>query len=76
MDSEDKFAFMLDVSGSTGGSNNYWKTVYDVLSLYANQISRYYEWDSNIKEVSKKEMEAQIASKKGKGGTSPEVVAR
>jgi hypothetical protein len=28
MDSEvDKFAFMVDVSGSTGGSDNYWKTV-------------------------------------------------
>lgn len=37
-----KFAFMVDVSGSTGGSDNYWKTVGDILSLYADQIGFYY----------------------------------
>jgi hypothetical protein len=32
----EKFAFMVDVSGSTGGSDNYWQTVADVLSIHAN----------------------------------------
>lgn len=37
MDAEvEKFAFMVDVSGSTGGSDNYWKTVGDALSIHAN----------------------------------------
>lgn len=67
----DKYAFMVDVSGSTGASQNYWNEVGNVFSLYANDIGHYYEWDSNIQKVSKKEMEAQINSMSGKGGTSP-----
>lgn len=39
---------MVDVSGSTGGSDNYWTTVGQVLSLYANEIDKYYEWDNHI----------------------------
>jgi hypothetical protein len=43
MDMEvEKYAFFVDVSGSTGGSDNYWKTVGDCLSLHANEISHYY----------------------------------
>lgn len=38
----EKYAFFVDVSGSTGGSDNYWKTVGDCLSLHANEISHYY----------------------------------
>lgn len=72
----EKFAFMVDVSGSTGGSDNYWKTVGDALSIHANDISHYYEWDNGMRLVSKKDMETQIANKHGKGGTSPEVVAK
>jgi len=39
---------MVDVSGSTGGSDNYWKTVGDVLSIHANDIGHYYLWDTTI----------------------------
>ena len=53
---EEKYAFMVDVSGSTGGSDNYWNTVRDVHSLHANDIGLYYEWDSGINNVTKKEM--------------------
>lgn len=72
----DKFAFMVDVSGSTGGSENYWNTVQEIFNLHANETDLYYEWDSGINKVDKKEMEFQIESRQGKGGTSPEVVAR
>lgn len=41
----EKYAFMVDVSGSTGGSEHYWKTVADLFSLYANDIGSFYEWD-------------------------------
>lgn len=55
MDSQtDKFAFMVDVSGSTGGSENYWNTVREVFGLHANETDLYYEWDSGINKVSKK----------------------
>lgn len=67
---------MIDVSGSTGGSDNYWKTVSDIFSLHANDIGTYYEWDSDIRKITKKQMEEQIANKHGKGGTSPEVMAK
>lgn len=33
---------MVDVSGSTGGSDNYWKTVGDIFSLHANDTGLYY----------------------------------
>lgn len=57
MDSQtEKFAFMVDVSGSTGGSDNYWNTVRDVHSIHANDIGLYYEWDSDINNVTKKQM--------------------
>ena len=72
----DKYAFMVDVSGSTGGSQNYWQTVADVFSLHANDNGSFYEWDSGINKVTKKEMEFQIEARTGKGGTSPEVCAR
>lgn len=71
----EKFAFMVDVSGSTGSSDNYWSTVWELFGLHANDIGQYYEWDDSIRKVSKKQMEEQIQKKHGKGGTSPEVVA-
>jgi hypothetical protein len=37
-----KFAFMVDVSGSTGGSDNYWKTVDELFSLHANEVGHWY----------------------------------
>jgi len=47
---------MVDVSGSTGSSANYWDAVHHVFNLYANDIEHYYEWDSGIKKVTKKQM--------------------
>jgi hypothetical protein len=32
----EKFAFMVDVSGSTGSSDNYWLTVGNLLAIHAN----------------------------------------
>lgn len=45
----EKFAFMVDVSGSTGGSDNYWNTVRELFGLHANEVGHWYEWDSSIK---------------------------
>jgi hypothetical protein len=44
--------------------------------MYAKDVSNYFAWDDGIKEVNKKAMEQQISTKRGGGGTSPEVVAR
>ncbi len=30
----DKYQFFLDISGSVGGSDNYWKTVSEIVTLY------------------------------------------
>jgi hypothetical protein len=75
MEKEEPFVFMLDVSGSTGGSENYWTTTNEIFKQFDNQISHYYQWDTNIKEVSKEEMENHIKNKRGGGGTNPHLVA-
>lgn len=77
MDPEnEKFAFMLDVSGSVGGSENYWDTIGQLIAMYGQDIGHYYFWDSRIEEVNKKNMEQAIAKRMGRGGTSPELVAQ
>lgn len=30
----DKYQFFVDISGSVGGSESYWSTVNDILTLY------------------------------------------
>ena len=45
---QQKYAFMLDVSGSVGGSVNYYETVSNLVSMYGQEIGSYYFWDSRI----------------------------
>ena len=45
---------MLDVSGSVGGSENYWNTVSEIVAKYGQEIGHYYFWDSSIENVGKK----------------------
>lgn len=46
---------MLDISGSTGGSVNYYEGVRDVLAMHGQNINKYYFWDSKIDKVDKKQ---------------------
>ena len=71
-----QYQFFLDVSGSVGGSLNYWNTISEILSLYATQIQHFYFWDTSIEIVDKKVLEAAIEKKMGRGGTSPSLVAQ
>lgn len=73
---KESYALFVDNSGSTGNSANYWSAVNDVIYKYAKNISHYYLWNSDIKEVPLKQLEAWVTSKKGTGGTSPNVVAQ
>ena len=73
---KDSYALFVDNSGSVGNSENYWSTVQLVINNYAKDIESYYLWNSAISKVTLKDMEKWIASKKGTGGTSPEIVAR
>ena len=65
----------IDNSGSVGGSENYWGTVETVINKYAKDIGQYYFWNSQISKSSLKEVEAWIKTRKGTGGTSPQLVA-
>lgn len=65
----------VDNSGSVGNSQNYWGAVETVINKYAKDISHYYLWNSQINKSSLKEIEGWIKSKKGTGGTSPQLVA-
>lgn len=49
-----KYALMLDVSGSVGGSDNYWNTVSEIVAKYGQEIEHYYFWDSSIENAGKK----------------------
>ena len=62
---------MLDVSGSVGGSDNYWNTVKEIIAKYGQEIKHYYFWDSSIENAGKKNVETAINRKMGRGGTSP-----
>ena len=66
---------MLDISGSTGGSQNYYDGVKDVLAMYGQNIDQFYFWDSKIDKVDKKQFEKQINSRSGRGGTTSALVA-
>ena len=72
----EKYQFFLDVSGSVGGSANYYDTVSQILTLYGPEIDTFYLWDTSIETVDKKGLEKLIQKKEGRGGTSPKVVAR
>lgn len=50
------YCFMLDISGSVGGSQHYWNMISDLIALHGQQIDTYYFWDSSIEVTSKKEM--------------------
>jgi hypothetical protein len=72
---KENYALFVDNSGSVGGSENYWSTVQTVLDSYAKDISHYFLWNSSLSEVKIKDIEGWIKSKKGTGGTSPDIVA-
>jgi hypothetical protein len=46
----------LDVSGSVGGSPNYWNTVSQILTLYGPEIESFYFWDTRLELVDKKKL--------------------
>lgn len=66
----------MDISGSVSGSDNYWSTVNDILTLYGPDIEAFYFWDNSVIVGTKKQLEELILSKRGRGGTNPEVVAQ
>ena len=72
---KESFALFIDNSGSVGGSENYWGTVEHVLIKYAKDISNYYFWNSAINESSLKDVEKWMKTRRGTGGTSPQLVA-
>ena len=43
--------------------------------MYAPEIEKYYLWDSSIELVDKKQFEKAINDRRGRGGTSPSLVA-
>jgi len=61
----------LDISGSVGGSDNYWSTVNDILTQYGPDIETFYFWDNSVSVGTKKQLEELILSKRGRGGTNP-----
>lgn len=67
----EKYQFFLDISGSVGGSVNYWNTVNDLLTLYGPDVENYYFWDSHVQRTDKKTVEKYIKNKTGCNGTSP-----
>ena len=71
-----KFSTMLDTSGSTGGSSNYWPAVQQILALYGQKISHFYFWNSTIEEVDKKRFQKALVQRKGWGGTQSSLVAK
>ena len=73
---KDGLALFVDNSGSVGGSENYWSTVEHIVQKYAKDIAHYYIWNSTCNKATLKELETNIKSKKGTGGTSPENVAK
>ena len=72
---KDSYTLFVDNSGSVGNSQNYWGAVQTVINKYAKDITEYYLWNSQISKSSLKELEGWIKSKKGTGGTSPQLVA-
>lgn len=52
---QEKFAIFLDISGSVGGSINYWTTVNEILTRYAKDISHFYSWESEVNKSSIKD---------------------
>ena len=73
---ENGYSFMVDISGSVGGSAHYWGMVGELVALYGQEVKEYYFWDSSIEVATKKQMEGAIEKRTGRGGTSPELVAQ
>ena len=71
-----KYSIMLDTSGSTGGSQNYWTSVQEIMNLYAKDTESYYFWNSSIEKIDKKRFQKAIDERKGWGGTSSALVAK
>ena len=69
------YSFMVDISGSVGGSAHYWDMVGELVTKYGQEISKFYFWDTSIEVTTKKDLETAIAKRTGRGGTSPELVA-
>lgn len=66
---------MLDTSGSTGNSSNYWPAVQELLALYGQKIDSFYFWNTTIQKVDKKRFQKALVQKKGWGGTRSSLVA-
>lgn len=46
---ESKYALFVDRSEKVEGNKNYWYIVQKILKDYANQIDRYFYWDSYVR---------------------------
>lgn len=51
---KEKYQFFMDVSGSVGGSANYYDTVSQIIALFSAEIDNLYVWDSSLSLVNKK----------------------
>ena len=63
----------IDISGSVSDFLNYWNKVDEIVSL--NKDAFFFVWDTEIKEISYKEILKYIENKKGYGGTKISSVA-
>jgi hypothetical protein len=63
----------IDISGSVSDFLNYWNKVDEIVSL--NKDAFFFVWDTEIKEISYKEILIYIQNKKGYGGTKISSVA-
>jgi hypothetical protein len=63
----------IDISGSVTDFLNYWNKVDEIVSL--NKDAFFFVWDTEIKEISYKEILIYIQNKKGYGGTKISSVA-
>lgn len=75
MIAEDSYSLFVDNSGSVGNCTHYWETVNHILTEYAKDITHYYFWNSNCNAYTKKNFMNWVETKRGTGGTSPELVA-
>ena len=76
MEKDQGYALFVDNSGSVGGSLNYWGQVDEILKQYGKDITHYFIWNSDCTLRNKKELEKNIESRKGTGGTQPQHVAQ
>lgn len=65
-----KVVFAVDNSGSTGGAGQYWASVSELVGEY-DIYDIYCLWNRSATTVSRKELQKNIDTKYGTGGTSP-----